>query len=59
MPLFVPENGDTYQLVANDKSLVKKGIHIILRQSTLTHLFHNFGAMLLHTIHDAERCILS
>jgi hypothetical protein len=24
MPLLVPENGDTYQLVANDKSLVIK-----------------------------------
>jgi hypothetical protein len=31
MPLLVPENGDTYQLVANDKSLVIKGIHMILR----------------------------
>lgn len=31
MPLFVPENGDTYQLVANDKSLAIKEIHIVLR----------------------------
>ena len=59
MPLLVPKNGDTYQLVADDKSLVIEESIQPFVQRTRTHLFHNDGAVLLHAIYDGEGSLLS